>query len=289
MAKLFLVPIDLNKLELRQALAHLIAGDPGTPVEGQLWYDSVSKTFQFRTNSASIDLGRLDQISAPTAAVSLNSQKITSLADPTTGTDAATKQYVDSAITGLDWKQSVRVATTANGALATAYENTDVVDGVTLATGDRILLKNQTTGSENGIYTVNASGAPTRATDADVNAEVTTGMTVPVSEGTANADSAWILTTNDPITVGTTSLAFTKLGPTTVSGTAKFAGNVGDGASTSIVVTHSLGTTDVIVMVYDLSSKDVVECDVDITSTTTITLIFAVAPASNAYRVIVVG
>src|SRR5436190_10072507 len=95
----------------------------------------------------------------------LVSQRIQNVASPSTGTDAANKNYVDGAVNGLDWKSSVRAATTATGTLATAFANGQVIDGVTLATGDRILIKNQSTGSENGIYTVNASGAPTRATD----------------------------------------------------------------------------------------------------------------------------
>lgn len=111
----------------------------------------------------------------------------------------------------LDWKQSVRVATTASGTLATDFENGDTVDGVVLATGDRILIKDQGTGSENGIYTVNASGAPTRATDCDEDAEVTAGLTVVVTEGTANADLIFVLTTNDPITVGSTTLTFSQI------------------------------------------------------------------------------
>jgi phage-related tail fiber protein len=139
---------------------------------------------------------------------SMGGFKLTNVATPTSGTDAANKSYVDAAINGLDWKASVRVATTAAGTLATSFENGDTVDGVTLATGDRILIKDQSTGSENGIYTVNASGAPTRATDADANAEVTAGLAVFVEEGTTNADTGWVLTTNNPITVGTTALTF---------------------------------------------------------------------------------
>lgn len=109
--------------------------------------------------------------------------------------------------TVTSWKTVVRAASTANGTLATAFENGDTLDGVTLVTGDRILLKNQTTASENGIYTVNASGAPTRATDADTGAELV-NATVPVSEGTANADTIWMCSTNGPITLGSTSLTF---------------------------------------------------------------------------------
>ena len=125
-------------------------------------------------------------------------------------TSLASKEYVDGVKTGLDFKDSVRLATTANGTLGSAFANGQSVDGTTLSTGDRILLKNQTTGSENGIYTVNASGAPTRATDFDENAEVTSGAFVFVEAGTQNADSGFVLTTDGTITVGSTALAFTQ-------------------------------------------------------------------------------
>lgn len=145
-----------------------------------------------------------------TADQSMGTFKLTNLGAPSATTDAATKGYVDGVAQGLDTKASVRAATTVNGALATAYENADVIDGVTLATGDRILLKNQTTGSENGIYTVNASGAPTRSTDADSNSEVTPNLYTFVEEGTVNADTGWTLTNNGAITLGTTALVFTQ-------------------------------------------------------------------------------
>jgi hypothetical protein len=106
---------------------------------------------------------RLDQMTAPSAAVSLNSQKITNLADPTADADAANKGYVDGVAQGLDVKDSVKATTTANGTLASAFANGQTIDGITLATNDRILIKDQSTQTENGIYTVNASGAPTRA------------------------------------------------------------------------------------------------------------------------------
>lgn len=112
----------------------------------------------------------------------------------------------------VDWKDSVRVATTAAGTLATSFENGDTVDGVVLATGNRILIKDQAAGADNGIYVVAVSGAPARATDADTSAEVTAGMAVTVTEGTANADKIFTLTTNDPITLGSTSIAFAAVG-----------------------------------------------------------------------------
>ena len=103
------------------------------------------------------------------------------------------------------WKEPVRVATTTNGTLATAYENGDTIDGVTLATGDRILLKDQTTGSENGIYTVNASGAPTRATDWDGGTEAE-GAIVSCREGARNNGVTFRVITTGTITIGTTSV-----------------------------------------------------------------------------------
>src|SRR3990172_5056619 len=92
----------------------------------------------------------------PTADLSMAGFKLTTLGAPTNAGDAATKSYVDGLSAGLAWKASVRVATTANGTLATAYANAQTVDGVALVTGNRILIKDQTAGAENGIYTVNA-------------------------------------------------------------------------------------------------------------------------------------
>ena len=138
-------------------------------------------------------------------ALDMNSSRINNLADPSGAQDAATKAYVDATSTGLDVKGSVRVATTANIAL---NQTTTSIDGVTLSDGDRILVKDQSTGSENGIYEYSSSGAWSRAGDADADAEVTAGMFTFVAEGTTNADAGFVLTTNDDITVGTTALSF---------------------------------------------------------------------------------
>ena len=143
-------------------------------------------------------------------AIAMGTNKITGLGDPTSAQDAATKAYVDSAAQGIDWKASVRAATTASVTLASALENGDVLDGVTLATGNRVLVKNQSTGSENGIYVVEASGAPTRSTDCDTAAELTSNFAVFVEEGTVNADQGYVLTNDGAITVGTTALTFTQ-------------------------------------------------------------------------------
>ena len=129
---------------------------------------------------------------------------------PSNSTDAASKGYVDSVKQSLDIKDSVRVASTANIAVATALIDSSTIDGVVVATGDRVLLKDQSTASENGIYVVVASGAASRSTDADVSAEVTSGMYTFVSAGTASASMGFVLTTADTITLNTTSLVFTQ-------------------------------------------------------------------------------
>jgi hypothetical protein len=253
----------------------------------------------------------------------LQSQKIVALADPSANTDAANKQYVDNVARGLQWKAPVRAATTANGTLATAFANGQSIDGVTLATNDRILIKNQTTASENGIYTVNASGAPTRALDADTNGELAPGTSVSVTEGTTNADKVFMIISDAAITIGTTSQTWGQLsGGTTytggnginvagsvisaVAGTGitvtggginvdtsvvarKYAASIGNGSSTSIAVAHNLGTKDVTVALRQNSDDAHVIADVVSTDTNNVTIAFAVAPASNAIRVTVTG
>jgi len=169
-------------------------------------------------DSADVNLLKLDASNI----VQLLSQTQISTS-PSAANDVANKSYVDtrvaSVLSEFDYKASVRVASTAALSIATDLENGDSVDGVTLVTGNRVLLKNQADPAENGIYIVPASGAASRASDFDSDAEVTAMSIIPVSEGTANGDSVWMLTTNDPIVVGTTGLVFAKLGPSsTVAG-----------------------------------------------------------------------
>lgn len=128
---------------------------------------------------------------------------LTLSADPSSDLHAATKQYVDAVASGLDLKDSVRAATTASITLS----GNQTIDGVAVIAGDRVLVKNQFAGTQNGIYDV-AAGAWSRSSDANSNAEVTPGMFTFVEEGTANADSGWVLTNNGSITVGTTDLSF---------------------------------------------------------------------------------
>jgi len=143
-------------------------------------------------------------LTATSGDIDANSNKIVNVATPVNDTDAANKSYVDAARTGLDVKGSVKVATTANITLS----GTQTIDGVALSVGDRVLVKNQTTASENGIYVVASSGW-SRATDADENAEVTSGMFTFIEQGSVNSDTGFVLTTDGTITVGSTNLEFT--------------------------------------------------------------------------------
>lgn len=138
--------------------------------------------------------------------IDANNSRISNITDPTQAQDAATKAYVDAVKQSLDIKDSVRVATTANITITSDLNVGDTIDGITLADGDRVLVKDQSTASENGIYV--AGSSPVRSADANASSEVTSGMFVFVEEGTANADNGFVLTTDGTITLDTTNLTF---------------------------------------------------------------------------------
>ena len=147
---------------------------------------------------------------AMTGNLNMGNQLITNVQTPSAGTDASNKNYVDQAIAALnsffDSKPSVRVATVAAGTLASSFANAQVVDGITLVTGDRILIKNQAAPAENGIYVVTA-GTPTRALDMDAWLEVP-GALIAVEQGSTNADTIWLSSADQGGTLGTTAITF---------------------------------------------------------------------------------
>lgn len=268
---------------------------------------------------------RLDQFSAPTTSVTFNGQRITNLSDPTLPQDAATKLYVDnsvqSAAAGIDVKQSVRVISTSSIALS----GLQTIDGVTLASGDRVLVAAQSSGETNGVW-IAASGAWFRAQDADQNNELTPGAFWYVEEGAVNARTQWRIENTGTITVGTTPITINQFGAATVytagnginitsnvvsvvaqSGGGlvvsptgvgidtsvvprKFSQTIGDNSSTSYTVTHNLNTLDVNVNVYRNGSPfDTVEVSVERTSVNAVLIRFAIAPPENSYRVVIIG
>lgn len=138
---------------------------------------------------------------------SVSNAVIQNVGDPINLLDATNKKYVDNAIAGLAWKDSARAASTANIATLSGPQT---IDGVALVAGNRVLVKNQTTASQNGVYVVNA-GAWSRALDADLDTELA-GMAIYIEEGTVNNGTTWTLTTDLPITVNTTALAYSQFG-----------------------------------------------------------------------------
>lgn len=176
------------------------------------------------------------------------------VAVPTDSAHIATKGYVDSARQGLDVKQSVRVASTANVAIATGLEAGDTIDGITLVAGDRVLLKNQTTTSQNGIYVAVASGAASRSSDANGTAdtgELKSGTFAFVEEGTINFDSGFVISTDGTITVDTTGITWTQF-----SGAGSF--DAGDGLSktgTQVNVNVTANRTAITADAIDISAN----------------------------------
>lgn len=248
--------------------------------------------------------------------------KVINVPTPTAAGDAVPKSYVDSAVEGLAWKDSARVGTQSNINLSSPGST---IDGVTMASQDRVLVRNQSTQSQNGIYVWNgAAVAMTRSLDASTFAELEQAI-ITVEEGT-DAGTTWRQTqvngtidssnviwtsfaaaapaasettpgiaeiaTQAEVDAGTDDLRIvTPLKLATWSGRIKkYSTNVGDGSATSYTITHSLNTRDVIIRVFPNSGNyDDVEVDVYRPTTTTATLVFATAPGVNAYRVVVIG
>lgn len=216
--------------------------------------------------------------------------------------DPATKGQLDAAVQGYKRKEPVLAATTANITLSGAQ----TIDGVSVGPGDRVLVKNQSSGSENGIYLA-ASGAWSRATDFDAASEVL-GALVFVSQGATLGNSNWQMTTDAPITIGSTPLVWVQANGGTsytpgnginISGATisvdpavvarKASATIGDGSATTLTVTHNLNTQDVVVSVREVSTNAVVLADAVANGVNTVQITFGVAPSSGQYRVTVVG
>jgi hypothetical protein len=232
---------------------------------------------------------RLDQMAAPTGSVGLNSQKLTSVLDPTAAQDAATKNYVDTQLSGLTsgqvLKGSVRAVSAVNVNIASPGTT---IDGVTAANGDVFLLAGQTTTTQNGPYVFNGSGsAMTRATNWDTVGEAVKGSYWVVREGT-QADKFALLTNDTDVTPGTTVPTFTYIGATAGSAQGFAAACPAVSAGADWTVTHNLNSRDVIVQVRRTASPyDEVEVYSAAATVNTVVITPDVALASGEFRALV--
>lgn len=251
-----------------------------------------------------------------------NVSRIINLPDAVSNQSPVTLAQLNSAIEGLAWKDSVRVATQSNINLSSPGST---IDGITMATNDRVLVFNQSTASQNGIYIWNGSATPmTRALDASTSAELEqavvtveegtsagtsyrqtainftldsgsiTWTTFGTSAGAASTSSAGIaqIATQSEVNTGTDANKYVT--PATLSSWTgrirKYSTSIGDGSATSYTVTHNLDSRDCQVTVYRNSgSYDEVLVDVNRATTNTVSIVFASAPASNAFRVVVIS
>lgn len=359
----FLTNLDLNKNQILNAVLQLLGTAPSSPVEGQIYHDTgthhpnyhngttfkdltdaeklggqtsafhLSRANHTGTQTAStisdfdtqVRTSRLDQMAAPTASVSANSQKVTNLANGTNPNDAVNFSQLEQARQGVRSKAAVDAAMTTN--VTVSNPGTASFDGQTLANGERLLLTGQTTGSENGIYVFNGSGsALTRADDADAFAELDSGAETYAQGGTANqgvwrqtaeltafTGQSWLKVnggttytaggglTESPagtfnvgagtgITVNADDVAITtSLIPRMFSGT------IGDNSATSFTITagtHGLGTgRKKIVQIFDDSTGVQAFADVTLASNGDVTIDFSSVnvPTTNQYRVNISG
>lgn len=340
-AKQFLVPISLNQLPVQGIVLENLGAAPASPVEGRLYADTGAHVARYYNGSAFISfLDRAQHTGTQLAATISNlaatvqAYSLSSFAAPTgnipmagftfTGLSTApnaagqaaeyswTLAQITSAIEGRNTKDAVRMASTGNLALT----GLQTVDGIAGAANDRLLVKNQTAGAENGIY-VMQTGAWTRAPDQNAPGEYRTGDFVFVEFGASQAATNWTVSTTGTITIGTTPVTWTQVGAaasyvagngltltgntfavgagtgivvsagTTAIDTAavlrKYNAQItGDGATTSFPLTHNLNNANPNVVVRLASSGARVEIDDTATSANAVSIIFGVAPASGA-------
>jgi hypothetical protein len=244
------VNLDLQKFQLQNAVVHPLGAAPGTPIVGQVYFDTGAGAARFWDGSAftnkatdsvlhggstltqvlsranhtgsqtastisdlatTVQAYSLSLFAIPTADLAMNSKKITGLADPTNPQDAATMSYVQTQVSNA----AAGIDAKPSVRIATTANDTlsglAARDGVTPIAGDRVLVKNQATASANGVY-VAAAGAWARASDADANNEMTSGAFWYVEEGTVNGKTQWRLENTGTITVGTTALTINQFG-----------------------------------------------------------------------------
>ncbi len=292
--------LDMQGNQLVSPVAHQVAGQPNSPKNGQWWFNTSTGKIEWKNNSGVVDptarashtgtqtadtisdlkntviLYRLDEFGKPTATLDFNNQQVNNLPAPGSPNSPARLIDLQNAQLGLDWKDNVLVATTANITLS----GLQTIDTVAVTAGKRVLVKNQTTASQNGIYEASA-GAWTRAADATQD-KLTSGAVVTVSDGSATQKgTAWRLSTTDPITVGTTAQTWIEFARpfVPVQGTGIIVSGstisvdtvliprmayvtIGDGTNTTYTVQHNLNNIDTICYTRLVSTGEKCELDV---------------------------
>lgn len=276
MARKFLTPIDLNRLELQNAVVQNLATDPESAVDGQIYYNTATDRLRVYANGSWSDVGAVTSVSGIANEITVSAS-----------TGAITIGLPDSVQITSDL--TVGGNLTVSG--STTYINTE-----TIQLADNIILLNS---NATGSATENAGLEVERGDDTNVSirwnessnkweftndgstyAEIASASVVSLIDGR-------LVTAESEIDTLQSQVAALASASSTL--TDKVAINVGNGAATSFAITHNLGTRDVIVNVYDNATYDTVEVDVVRTDTNTVTVSFAVAPASNAYRVVIIG
>ena len=276
MARKFLTPIDLNRLELQNAVVQNLATDPESAVDGQIYYNTATDRLRVYANGSWSDVGAVTSVSGTANEITVSAS-----------TGAITIGLPDSVQITSDL--TVGGNLTVSG--STTYINTE-----TIQLADNIILLNS---NATGSATENAGLEVERGDDTNVSirwnessnkweftndgstyAEIASASVVSLIDGR-------LVTAESEIDTLQSQVAALASASSTL--TDKVAINVGNGAATSFAITHNLGTRDVVVNVYDNATYDTVEVDVVRTDTNTVTVSFAVAPASNAYRVVIIG
>jgi hypothetical protein len=303
MAKKFLTPIDLNKLELRNAVIQNLGAEPASPAEGQIYYDTGNDRLRIYANGAWSDVGAItsitgttneivvsasvgaitislpDTISANISGTAASASYATSVAPDSVQLGTSTTGNYIATISGTNNEIEVSGSGSESAAVTVGLpENVTVSNDLTVGgnltvSGSVVYLNVENLNVEDNVITLNygTSGAPTL----DAGIAVARGSSASVELLWDEGDDQWTLTNN-----GTNYHAIAR----------KHAASVGDGSASAIVVTHNLGTRDVEVQIYTNSGDyETVEADVERTSTNTVTVRFAVAPTSNQYRVVVTG
>lgn len=270
----FLTNIDLSLNQLQNALFQLLGTDPGTPVEGQVWYNSTSRRPRWQSNTATNDIypsatantastNVLRDASGNAALNVLTAASATITSTPSASTDAATVGYVQNFVAGLTPKGTADLATAGSALPANAYNNGTsgvgatltasangvlTVDGIATTLGMLILVKDEVTTANNGLYLVTTAGASsvkyvlTRTTNFDQAAEIAGGFVFIGPSGSQNADTGWIVTSTGPYTIGTTAITFGQfsgLGDVTVNAPLSKSGNTISANMSARVVTTS--------------------------------------------------